>query len=103
MEETIRVKIDETHSLDIIGGRTLDEQPLETQEAWQQYLFDTGFNPYWKVKASTFDQYNRPLTWYYELGELNLDLAVTYRYPKNKRDWTWETTVFTFHSNIKEA
>lgn len=103
MKELITVRIDEAHSLDIVNGGTLDEQPLETQEAWQQYLFDSGFNPYWKVKASTFDQFNRPLTWHYELGELILDLAVTYRYPKNKKDWTWETTVFTFHSSIKEA
>lgn len=101
--EIIRVTIDEVHNLDIIDGGTLDEQPMETQEAWTQYILDTGFNPYWKVKASTFDQFNRPLTWHYELGELVLDLAVTYRYPKNKKDWTWETTVFTFHSNIKEA
>lgn len=100
--ETTRVKIDEAHSLDIIDGGTLDEQSLETQEAWQQYLFDTGFNPYWKVKASTFDQYNRPLTWHYELGELALDLVVTYRYPKNKKNWTWETTVFTFIANINK-
>lgn len=100
--ETITVKIDEAHSLDIIDGGTLDEQSLETQEAWQQYLFDTGFNPYWKVKASTFDQYNRPLTWHYKLGELALDLVVTYRYPKNKKNWTWETTVFTFIANINK-
>jgi hypothetical protein len=100
--ETIRLKIDDAHSLDIIDGGTLDEQPLETQEAWQQYITDTGFNPYWKVKATTFDNFNRPLTWHYELGELIVDLVVTYRYPKNKKNWTWETTVFTFIANINK-
>lgn len=102
MEETTRVRIDEAHSLDIIDGGTLEEQPLETQDAWMAYQTDTGFNPYWKVKAHEFDNFNRPLAWHYELGELVVDLVVTYRYPKNKKDWTWETTIFTFHANIKE-
>ena len=97
--ETTRVKIDEAHSLDIIDGGTLDEQPLETQEAWTQYILDTGFNPYWKIHAQTFDNFNRPLTWHYEFGELVIDLVVTYKYPKNKKNWTWETERLTLSAN----
>ena len=100
--ETTRVRIDEAHSLDIIDGEILQNQPQETQDAYYLWQTETGFNPYWKIHANSFDNFNRPLTWHYEFGELVIDIVVTYRYPKNKKNWTWETTVFTFIANINK-
>lgn len=97
--ETIRVQIDEVHSLDIIDGEVLQNQPAETQDAYYQWQMETGFNPHWKIHAQTFDNFNRPLTWHYEFGELAIDLVVTYRYPKNKKNWTWETERLTLSAN----
>ncbi len=99
--ETIRVQIDEAHNLDIIDGETLEEQPLETQADWQRWLDETGFNPFLKVNATSFDDLGRPLTWHYDLGELSLDVRARYRYPRSKRNWDYYPT-FIFNANIQE-
>lgn len=99
--ETTRVIIDEAHSLDIYDGVRLEEQPQETQDAYYQWQAETGFNPFWKIHANSFDNFNRPLTWHYEFGELVIDLVVTYKYPKDRKDWTWETVELTLSANIK--
>ena len=98
--ETTRVRIDEAHILDIYDGEVLQNQPAETQDVYYLWREETHFNPYLKVKAKTFDNFNRPLTWHYEFGELVIDLVVTYKYPKNKKDWSWETEKLTFSANI---
>lgn len=97
--ETTKVTIDENHVLDIYDGEELRNQPMETQDAYYQWQTETGFNPYWKIHAQTFDNFNRPLTWHYEFGELVIDLVVTYKYPKNKKNWTWETERLTLSAN----
>lgn len=99
--ETTKVIIDEARSLDIYDGEVLQNQPAETQDAYYQWQTETGFNPYWKIHAQTFDNFNRPLTWHYEFGELVIDLVVTYKYTKNKKDWTWETVELILSTNIK--
>ena len=99
--ETTRVKIDEAHNFDIYDGVRLEEQPIEAQDAYYQWKTETGFNPYLKIHANSFDNFNRPLTWHYEFGELVIDLVVAYKYTKNKKDWTWETVELTLSANIK--
>ena len=85
--ETTRVTIDEAHSLDIINGEELQNQPAESQQVYNDYINTNGILLFWARNAKEFDEYNRPTAWHYVWGELSVDIVIVYKY-SNKRDWS---------------
>ena len=85
--ETTRVRIDEAHSLDIIDGGTLEEQPYEAQEVYNNYIDENSILPFWARNAKEFDNHKRPTAWHYEWGELVVDILITYKFDE-ARDWS---------------
>lgn len=84
---TTRVKIDESHVLDIIDGEELQNQPAESQQVYNDYINTNGILLFWARNAKEFDGYNRPTAWHYVWGELSVDIVIVYKY-SNKRDWS---------------
>ena len=92
--ETTRVTIDEAHSLDIIDGGTLDEQPMEARDNFNEYVYEKGILLLWTRNADEWDKYSRPTHWFYNWGDLVVEIVRRYKYD-TARDWSPTAEVIT--------
>ena len=92
--ETIRVQIDEAHSLDIIDGARFEEQPWETRDEFNGYVYENDILLLWTRNADEWDEHNRPTHWHYEFGELVVEIVRQYKYD-TARDWSPTAEIIT--------
>jgi hypothetical protein len=92
--ETIRVQIDEAHSLDIIDGEELQNQPMEARDNFNEYVYEKGILLLWTRNADEWDKYSRPTHWSYNWGDLVVEIVRRYKYD-TARDWSPTAEVIT--------